>query len=113
MPGLSVLEQELGQAAGELQASSGTPTFTWQFQQFPCTFKWIIGKYLDEGGFIEIDTLTLNVHGSDLPVSGGPEVLDRITFNAEEFRIQAIQVMPGKGLTYTCHPLAYGTGGTH
>ena len=109
MPGLSILEQEFGQAAGELQTSAGTPTFTWNFQKFPCTFKWTQGKYLDEGGFVTIDTLTLNVHGSDLPVTGGPDLFNQITFNGEQFRIQAITLSPGAGIAYTCHPLAYGS----
>ncbi len=106
MPGQSILEQELGQAGSEMGAAMPSSFFTWNFQQYSCTFKWTQGKYLDEGGFVKIDTLELQPQES---IPQPPQVMSIITFSGEQFRIQAIIFSGGSNPKYTCHPLAYGT----
>lgn len=104
----------MAQAGVELSGAVDSPTFNWKGNDYICTFKFTEGEWLDEGGFVPQDALTLQVLRAVLP-DPGPQKLDLVTFftkgmvEPKQYRIHGISRTPGLYVIFQCYDKDRGT----
>lgn len=76
------------------------PVFTWKDLDYSCNYSWHKGKYLDQGGLVNQDSLVIEV--LEPMADPGPQELEMITFQGKLMRIQFIDLAAGKYPKLTC-----------
>src|SRR5437899_2335824 len=115
----SLLSAEMLRAAEELHAlidgGFAPPTFTWKGSAYPCIFSWNEQSYLNQGGQIPLDDLTLQVLRSEFGTGPIPQLKDSVFFTDDilnvppkEFIIELVTHTPGNYIKLICHDPARG-----
>lgn len=109
----SLLSREMQRAADALgnAISDGlnVPTFTWKGKEYPCIPLWNEQSYLNQGGQIPLDDLTLQVLWSEFTGGPLPQVKDMVIFQERQFRIEVITHTPGDYVRFICYDPARGS----
>jgi len=91
---------------GEIDSSS---KFTWRGNDYPCIGVWNETGFMNAGGIVPLDDLTIQVLKSEFDGGPLPQRLDSVTFQGKVFRIEIIQHSPGDYIKYTCYDPAKGS----
>jgi hypothetical protein len=97
-------------------AEGFAPMFSWKNGSYPCIFNWNEQSYLNQGGQIPLDELTLQVLRSEFNEGPIPQLKDTVVFTDDpantperEFVIELVQRTPGNYLKLVCRDPAAGS----
>lgn len=86
--------------SGSLSIAGPVPFFTWKGTTYSCNAKLHKQKFLDQGGAVIQDVLTLTLL-EDMGTPG-PQVFDMVNYFDLNMRIQIVEIASGKYPTLIC-----------